>query len=62
MSAENTINELKMKPQKKLKIMFSFIHSEVLLEIMIYDFSLMWVEQNLDAGYTFHRLLVEVDN
>jgi len=42
-------SQLKIRTQTKLKILSSYIHSQLLFEIKLYDFPLTWVEQTLDA-------------
>src|SRR6202142_2165602 len=46
---EKITNELKVKAQTKLKILSQYIHSQIMFEIKLYDFSTTWVEQKLDA-------------
>ena len=42
-------NSLKTKAQTKLKILSKYIHSQMLFELKLYNFSITWVEHTLDA-------------
>ena len=44
-----TTGQLKIRVQSKLKILSQYIHKLVLFDIKLYEFSLTWVEQSLDA-------------
>ena len=44
-----TTSQLKIRVQSKLKILSQYIHKQVLFDIKLYDFSLTWVEQSIDA-------------
>jgi hypothetical protein len=47
-----TTGKLKVRPQKKLKILKLFIHAQLIFEFKIYDLPLTWVENSLDAMCT----------
>ena len=45
----NITDKLKLRVQNKLKILFFYIHAQVLYEIKLYNFPVTWVKQSLDA-------------
>lgn len=42
-------SSLKCKAQNKIKILKMYIHNQILFELKSYNFSLTWVEQNMDS-------------
>ena len=44
-----TTSSLSVKPQSKIKILYSFISSQLAFELKIYDFSATWIAETLDA-------------
>src|SRR5207245_1946696 len=44
-----TTSSLSVKPQSKIKILYSFISAQLAFELKIYDFSATWIAETLDA-------------